>query len=121
MLPIILLAVTFWISKSSAQVTAIRSPWADPTDPSWLIAKTSDRNGLIDYAIGQFEFATLVYFDKLPQSNGNASFGALLSNEHVGIGQGFDSIEYEALKLARLTRRAEENQLRNVVPVSENK
>jgi hypothetical protein len=83
-----------------------------------MVTNARDRRSSFTFAKNQLKFATIVYKDKLPKSDGNASYASLLSNEHVGLGAGFSSFDEEPTSLARIIRRAQENRQRNVVPVS---
>jgi hypothetical protein len=105
-------------SLAQSNITAIRSPWADPADPKWVVTKASDRITFVIYTIQQLATASLVYMDKLTTSNGTESYASLLSDQHFGIGEGFWAIDFEPTSLLRLTKRAPENRQRNIVPVS---
>lgn len=104
-----------------AIVEATRSPWFNPTDLVWMIAKAPDRISMYDYAAALLKqkFGTLVFMDKLPMQNGSTTYAAVLSDEIVGISAGFAAIDPEPISLARLTRRIQENHERNMIPVND--
>lgn len=105
---------------SQLGVESMRSPWANPTDPAWMIAKAPDRSTNTKYvdALLKQNVASPVFIDKLLMQNGSVAYATVFTNQYLGIATGYNALESEPISMARLKRRVEENRQRNMVPVS---